>query len=482
MQGIGLSFRLFFFLPAVILFHKAVLAEGVPSIVASYASRTYGPGKEACSRNGKVITPSEGWQESLEKGKPGDIFLLRAGIYRLTGTLKLPAGGAGNGITIQPHNCEAAIILGESSRSGYGTLIRPGSYNVIAGLYIESATHEKLIEIDDGITHVEFRNNRLHGGRNDAIRIVGAVTHISFSGNDINSGPGQPYGVTKTSGGHVFVIANINQQIPDHVRIAGKKIRGAYFGDVAAGDDTVAIGAGNNVVIERNYFTENYNIEEVIDIKSRQSRVPVVIRENVFHNNFLGSHGGQDSRGKVQFGPEITIGDHDTPPGLLQHVIDSNLLERGISVGPGKRPGSALIKNNVIRAKEDRAQTIIFNHAFNTVVVNNTYYRGGFKIGRAGGCIPPGQLTFKNNIFYETFVRDQTKRCDSSPYTLTSNILFKLPSRFERGLQTSNINADPLFVDARAGDLRSQVEPHPRSESKAQAVFGAVIGPVGPSH
>jgi hypothetical protein len=179
----------------------------------------------------------------------------------------------------------------------------------------------------------------------------------------------------------------------------------------------------------------------------------------VFQNNFLGTHGGQDGGpDAAMYGPEIVIGDHDIPPALLQHVVEDNRLERGISVGASKRPGSALIRNNILHAKATRAPKIIFNQAYNTLVINNTFYRGGFKIGRVRGCIPVGGLTFKNNIFYETFVQDQTDDCPANSYTLTYNALYRLPSGFQRGVQQHNITTDPAFINPSAGDFRLQAQ------------------------
>jgi hypothetical protein len=387
-------------------------------------------------------------------------------------------------------------------------MLRPGSYNTIAGLHIESATHVGLIELRGSTQQVEFRHNALYGGRNNAITIRGGVANVTFVGNDINSGPGQPPGITNSSGGHIIVVGPeatgvskgkhkppqpekpsdqvvgpeasgipkgkrkppqseklpdqeeaMATEVPNGVHIVRNKIRGAYFGDLTAGDDTIAVSGGNHVVIEDNWFTENYNIEQVIDIKSRSSRVPVVVRGNVFQNNFLGTRGGQDGGPSVAVnGPEIVVGDHDTPPSLLQHVIEYNRFERGISVGASKRPGSAIIRNNIFHAKTTGEPRIIFNQAYNTLVVNNTYYRGGFKIGRARGCIPVGGLTFKNNIFYETFVQDQTANCPDNSYTLTYNALYKLPSGFRRGVQQHNITTDPAFINPSAGDFRLQAE------------------------
>ena len=281
------------------------------------------------------------------------------------------------------------------------------------------------MDIAGNAQDIEFRNNTLYGGRGDAISIRGRVKSILFKGNDINSGPAQ-----LNAGGHVFQIGPQGTAVPDGVHIIRNKIRGSYFGDLLAGDDTIAVSGGNDVVIEENWFTEQYNIEQVIDIKSRFSRKPVIIRGNLFENNFLGTHGGEDtSPALAEIVPEITIGDHGPPASLLQHVIEYNRFQRGISVGPGSRPGSALIRGNIIHALKTRNPYIVFARVYDTHIVNNTFYDGGFKIGRHGDCVVPrGELTLKNNIFYDTFVLDQTKSCPPNQYTFANNVLYGLSS------------------------------------------------------
>jgi hypothetical protein len=451
-------------------------ANEVSAVVAAFKSRAYGPENEGCTTTGRTLKPGDDWLERLKNGKPGDLFLLRGGTYKLNSTLSLPNGEPDSPIVIQPYNCEAVTLLGVSDNPGIGTTMLPGKYNIIAGLRIESATHETSIEIKGAVRNVEFRNNAIYGGRNDAIRIVGGVSNIVFSGNDINSGPGQLRGITGSSGGHVFVIGNREKESPDRVRLVRNKIRGSYFGDITKGDDVIAVVAGENIVIEDNFITENYNIEQVIDIKSRGSQTPVTIRGNALYDNFLGTHGGQDGGfAAAQTSCEIIIGDHDAPPELRQHMIDSNYLQRGICIGASQRSGSALIRNNIVHANATTTPGAIFNRVYNTVVTNNTFYRGGFKIGRSKGCIPAGQLVFRNNIFFETFVKDQTTRCPSNLYTVANNILYRLPSRFERGAQASNTSADPSFVNPTAGDFRLRADSYAALSGERKADIGAAI-------
>jgi hypothetical protein len=449
------------------------------ALLSSWAiPKKYGPGNEACTTSGIVLKASDNWQQRIENAMPGEVLLLRAGVYTLTDTLVLPSGKSGDPIVLKPYKCEPVRIFGVSSTPGKGMLVKPGSYNTIAGLRIESASHEKLMDIAGNTRDVEFRNNTLYGGKGDAISIRGRVKSIVFKGNDINSGPAQLPGLTGSSGGHVFQIALQGTGVPDGVHIIRNKIRGSYFGDRLAGDDTIAVSGGNDVVIEENWFTEQYNIEQVIDIKSRFSNKPVIVRGNLFENNFLGTRGGQDtSRAAAQYSPEITIGDHDSPNSLLQHVIEYNRFQRGVSVGPSSRPGSALIRSNVIHALKTSKPWISFVRVYDTLIVNNTFYRGGFKIGRHGVCVVPrGELTFKNNIFYETFVLDQTKSCPSNQYTFVNNVLYGLSSAIGKAAQyLNNFTADPYFINASDGDFRLKTNSLARLAGEGEVAIGAFL-------
>jgi hypothetical protein len=86
-------------------------------------------------------------------------------------------------------------------------------------------------------------------------------------------------------------------------------------------------------------------------------------------------------------------------------------------------------------------------------------------------------LTFKNNIFYETFVQDQTDNCPDNSYTLTYNALYRLPSGFKRGVQQHNITTDPGFINPAAGDFRLQAESAARRVGAEGMSMGVSLAP-----
>jgi hypothetical protein len=152
----------------------------------------------------------------------------------------------------------------------------------------------------------------------------------------------------------------------------------------------------------------------------------------------------------------VTVGDHGPVSALLKHQIVGNYwadCKYGLlAIGGGERPGKAVIQENVFVGQTETAHASVFHKSYDTTVLNNTFYRGGFKIGRAN-CSPalplPQGLMFKNNIFYETYIRDQTDACPTNDYQVLYNLFSHLPpgSRFERGTQAHNITGDPLFMN-----------------------------------
>jgi hypothetical protein len=446
-----------------------------PATPDDFASATYGPANEACETRGVVLDSSDAWKSRIETAGAAETILLSGGTYSWSGTLSVPAG-----VTVKPYDCQDARLIGTSSQEGVGVAVTAASGAVVAGLHIESDSHEKLIELKGSILDVMFRNNRLHGGRNDAIVLQGPLRNVALTGNDINSGPAQPGGITSSSGGHVIYIKEDGSgNVPDGVSIVANRIRGSYFGDLLAGDDTIAVQGGKGIVIEGNWFTESYNIENVIDLKLMPS-TPVSIRLNYVENNFLGTHGGQDGN-PGGMGTCLIVGDRVDPADVAQHVVEGNWIEEHtdtISVGGGSRPGSAVFRYNVIIGPQGSPRGTI-HRAYSTQFVNNTFYRSGFKLSRsASGWLPPG-LIFKNNIFFETYVNDQTDADPGVDYRVEYNTLYNLPSGFERGIQTDNKTADPQFVDASGRDFRLRSESPARGAGEGGVDMGAFQGAPG---
>jgi hypothetical protein len=415
-------------------------------------TQTYGPANEVCQTNGTVLEPTDSWERIIEHSPPGATYLLRGGTYSINTTLIMPAGLPGRSITVKPYDCEAVTM--KSTHSGSpGNAIMPRSHNVFAGLRIVADHTPSLVRIDGKnlgfIEDVVFRNNILTGGQSSVFNINTDAHYITIVGNVID-------GVAK-DGSVIRIGRGTGSVTPSHINIDRNRISKAYFGNVGAGDDVIEVTAADHLVISNNLFTEAYNIENVIDLKLQHSSVPVVIDGNHFEANHLGTFGGDDSNSIC-----LIIGDPATVAKRLRHLIRNNTFVncRGgaIAIGGGNRKGSAWVENNIFYHDTNTladAQGGYFN-ADDTLLINNTFYRGGFKIGwsRASCNSLPQGLIIKNNIFYETRIQDQTDRCPSIDYQLVYNLWNNLPSKFERGVQKYNKTGDPLFISPSKLDFR----------------------------
>jgi hypothetical protein len=454
--------------------HLALLALLVPGPLAA---ADYGPDLEPCTQAGVAVEPGDGWRERLEGARPGETILLRGGTYALAGSLRLPSGTPGQPILIKPYDCEAVKLRPMAHAPGIGDALTAGSHVTVASLDIESASHESLLKVRNA-RDLELRHNRLAGGRNDAF-VVSGGEDLRFIGNAINSGPGQRTGITESSGGHLFYLkASDDGRGPRGVQIAGNHIEGSYFGDLVSGDDVFAVQAGDDVVIENNLITAQYNIENIIDIKTSGSSTPVVFRANRAADNFKGTKGGQDHHR-----PEacLVVGDSRSGP-ALRHLIADNLFDGCpggfFSIGGGERTGSALITGNLFRDAAEAGEPVagVIARAVDTEVAHNVFYRGALQLGRGYGCsktqMPQG-LVIRDNIFDGTSIVDRTEDCPEVGYRLEHNLFHRLPSGFKRRIARGNRELDPRFRDPGAGDFSLQAG----SPAIGAATDGRNLGP-----
>jgi hypothetical protein len=357
----------------------------------------YGEHQEACDTeqtipDALILGPSDAWQRRIKTASPGETFLLREGIYKVEREqLRLAKGHSERWITVKPYDCEEVTIWGG---------VRPQSYNLIAGLRIETDTEPYAVWVNGrtAVRRVVLRNNSMLGGTKKALLINHDARDIRVAGNIISG----------AKSGHSVWIGNWNSdksaKKPTNIVLDRNLVKKDYFGDIRGSEDTLSIKtAGRGIVLSNNRFTHSYNIENVIDIKGVADG-PITILNNFFDgpNLFLGSYGGNDSTGVC-----IVIGNEEKPPELVQHVIESNFFDRcyggDIALGGGERNGSALIHNNIFYHEHTQVVThqAVFGRTFDSEISNNTFIQGAFKLGRStAGCAgpTPENLVFKNNM------------------------------------------------------------------------------------
>jgi hypothetical protein len=383
-----------------------------------------------------------------------------------TGELVCPACQAKLPVPEGALDCEQVTIWGG---------IQPQSYNLIAGLRIETDIEAYAVWVNGRkpVRQVVLRNNSMLGGTKKALLINHDARDIRVTGNIISG----------AKSGHSVWIGNWDSdksaQKPTAIMFDHNLVKKDYFGDIRGSEDTLSIKTvGRGIVLAHNRFTDSYNIENVIDIKGVADGA-ISILHNYFDgpNLFLGSYGGNDSTGVC-----IVIGNEEKPPELVQHVIESNFFDRcyggDIALGGGERNGSALIHNNIFYHEHTQVVThqAVFGRTFDSEISNNTFIQGAFKLGRStAGCAgpTPENLVFKNNIFYGTRVMDQTDNCPQTDYRLEYNLLFDLPEAFERGVQRYNRVDDPEFVDVSSHDFRLKESSPARAAGEGGIDMGA---------
>ncbi|MDH3598388.1 MAG: hypothetical protein OEU26_01975, partial [Candidatus Tectomicrobia bacterium] len=294
----------------------------------------YGEKQEECDTeqtipDAVILDPSDAWLRRIKSASPGETFLLREGTYEAGRDQLRPAKGrAEQWITVKPYDCEEVTIWGG---------LRPQSYNLLAGLRIETDTEPYAAWVNGRtpVRHVILRNNSMLGGTKKALLISHDARDIHVAGNIISG----------AKSGHSVWIGNWDSdksaKKPTDIVFDHNLVKKDYFGDIRGSEDTLSIKtSGRGIILSNNRFTHSYNIENVIDIKGVADG-PIIIRKNYFDgpNLFLGSYGGNDSTGVC-----IVIGNEEKPPDLIQHVIEGNTFIScyggDIALGGGRRNGS----------------------------------------------------------------------------------------------------------------------------------------------
>ena len=309
-----------------------------------------------------VLEPGDPWEEMMTtQAVPGDVFLLRAGIYQAVDKLWLSAGTAGAPILIKPFNCEDVRLQ---------TSIRPNSYTTIADLTIEAVGIEDIkwtIRFDGknsgAITDVVVRNSTILGGEIDAIRMSGDVRNITIQGNHIDGGQ---------SGHNIFVTAETTVTPPNQILITQNHLTKHHF--ESAAEDMFQVRDVGLVQFTYNSCSGGYNMEQCVDIKN--AKEPLLIAHNFFDGNTLHQTGG----GEDGSGGCMVIHEDDGQP--EQHIIESNYFYhcKGtvIRFAPGHQAeeSSAIVRYNLLIQEDNRNSVIPIEAATNVVFSHNTIIGG----------------------------------------------------------------------------------------------------------
>jgi len=381
-----------------------------------------------------VLSPADDWQSALTQAGPSATILLHGGTYQSTDKLWIPNGQPNRLITIQPYNCEAVTLY---------TSLRPGSYNVIAGLHIEAVGISDTtwaIRIDGKnkgpIRQVVIRNNTILGGDKDAVKVSADVVGATITGNHIDGGKASHDLNVQSEG---------TATAPDQIVISNNLLTKHYFNSVS--EDMLQVIDALNIEFSHNTCADGPAMEQCVDIK--ETRAPLNIHNNIFDGGSLHTVGdGVDGSAGC-----MVIHEHNKQP--ENHLIDHNLFRncRDTVIRFASEGGNALaratVRNNIFISPDStdldglliwRAQDVDFE--------NNTMIRGDLKLGVAGDATrTPVNTTLKNNLFYQTRIDDRTTP-PTSTYQCSYNLSFQITGNVgQANCQNSQWNADPLLPD-----------------------------------
>ena len=440
-------------------------AYGAPNIV--------GQALEPCDTEhtisqATILSSNDDWELRLTvDAQPGDVFLLKEGVYQATDKLWLPAGTASAPIIIKPYDCAAVTI--QSS-------LRPNSYTVIAGIRLEA------IGIDDtkwairfdgknrkNLTNIIVRNNTILGGTIDAIRINDDVQDVTIQGNYIDGGrDGHDIFVTSTSSE-----GQSNLSMPDAITITENRLTKQYFATTS--EDMFQVRDVGLVTFTHNTCADGYDMEQCIDIKT--TSVPLVITHNLFDGGSLHQVGnGEDGAGGC-----MVI--HEDDGVADQHLVEYNYFHhcKGtvIRFAPGSNDtqSSALFRYNLLIQQQGQQQIIPIESAMNVHFLHNTILYGLLKLGNSGQSRLPENLLLEHNIFYQTEIEDNLLPPDFT-YTCRYNLFFQLTGTgFTSAPCVHTITSDPLFVNIDFEDFHLQNISPALNGGENGATIGAL--PVG---
>jgi len=425
-----------------------------PSSPISFTDPAYGAAAvvgevlEPCTTEGTVLAPTDDWETSIADASPGATLLLRGGVYQATDKLKLPSGAPEQWITLKPYNCEAVTLY---------TSIRPGSYNIIAGLHIEAVgiadiTWSIRVDGKNGapIRQVIIRNNTILGGEKDALKVSADVANLTITGNHIDGG--------KIS--HVLnVQADETTTLPDQIIITNNLLTKSHF--KIPSEDMIQITEARHVEFSHNTCANGYMMEQCVDIKETQA--PVLVTNNLFDGStlHLGGDGVDGSKGCM------VIHEHDGH--AENHQIVQNMFRncqdtiiRFASEGGNAISSGTLRYNVFISPSATDADGLLIWRAVDVLFENNTMIRGTLKLGKNGEADKiPQNTVLKNNLFYQSRIDDRTQ-APATTYQCSHDLFFQTSGNLDRAMcQNSLWDLDPLLANIANEDL------HPASNSPA---------------
>jgi poly(beta-D-mannuronate) lyase len=350
-----------------------------------------------------VVSSIPDLQKAIEEAKPGDIILLKKGVYTTTADILInKAGTKEQPITI------AAEELGKTEITGKGgfNLVSPATYIIIRGFKF---THEaSKARCSQGSSFCQWTQNIFETpGTGDYLTIAGSNHRVDY--NTFQN---------KDSLGKFIAVKGTGSQIAERLWIHHNYFKTHKNQGNRNGAEALQFGlsgfslSSSNSIVEYNLFEDCDGENELISIKASR----VTIRYNTIrncpaqftlrHGNFCQVYGNYfiNTPGLRIFGDD--------------HLIHSNHFENcsiGINIGNGgaevadgapltshDRPDRVVIAfNTLVNNKANIIQTARTNGLGSTfiTIANNIIQGGGPAVSIAGPFVSP---SFEGNIIFNT--------------------------------------------------------------------------------
>jgi len=371
-------------------------------------------------------------QTAISKTKPGDVIVVKNGVYTTTADVLINATGTkAQPITIAAENAGAAEITG----SGGFNLVSPATYVIIKGFKFTHAASKA--KCSTGTSFCEWTHNIFETpGTGEYLTVAGSDQQIDY--NTFQN---------KDSLGRFIAIRGSGSQIAERLWIHHNYFKKQKNQQNRNGAEALQFGlsgfslSSSNSIVEYNLFEDCDGENELISVKASR----VTVRYNTIRNcpaQFTLRHGNFN---------QVYGNYFINTPGLRifgdDHLIYSNHFENcSVAINVGN--GGAEVADGAPLTEHDRPDRVLI--AFNTMVNNKSNITQTARTNGLGSTF----ITIANNIIEGGGAAASIVGPFANP-KWEGNIIFNTKGAGDMP-EGSFITADPKLLKDAAGEYHLQ--------------------------